>query len=96
MLSIAATPAPSAVAWYTRPYREEVYGAFARADSALPEAHSLDSAGLTVLLAGWLGLTAMLAELSFRLIESPLIARGARRAAGYAGRELTRAGKQPW
>ena len=65
-------------------------------DGLWPEAHSLDSAGLTVLLAGWLGLTAMLAELSFRLIESPLIARGARRAAGYAGRELTRAGKQPW
>lgn len=41
-LLIAATPVPDAVAWYTRPYRDEVYGAFARADSRLSEAHSLD------------------------------------------------------
>ena len=33
---------PGTTAWYTRPYREEVYGAFARADAALPEAHSLE------------------------------------------------------
>jgi peptidoglycan/LPS O-acetylase OafA/YrhL len=65
-------------------------------DGLWPAARALDGAGLTVLLAGWLGLTAMLAELSFRLIESPLIARGARRAAGYAVRPLATAGKQPW
>ena len=65
-------------------------------DGLWPAACALDGAGLTVLLAGWLGLTAMLAELCFRLIEGPLIARGARRAARYAGRELATAGKQRW
>lgn len=50
-LLLAATPAPTPLAWYTRPYREEVFGAFMRAGEARLEAHSLDEllrAGLHV------------------------------------------------
>lgn len=41
-LLLAATPVPSSVAWYTQPYREEVFGVFARADAALPEVRSME------------------------------------------------------
>ncbi|WP_165917527.1 substrate-binding periplasmic protein [Roseateles saccharophilus] len=51
-LLVAATVVPSAVAWYTRPYREEAYGAFVRADAPIPKARSMDEllgAGLRLL-----------------------------------------------
>lgn len=41
-LLIAATPRPGDAAWYTRPYREEVFGAFMRADEARMDARSLE------------------------------------------------------
>lgn len=51
-LLVAATPVPSPEAWYTRPYREEVFAAFMRPEAALLEAPSLDAllaAGLRLL-----------------------------------------------
>lgn len=39
---VAATPVPTDGAWYTRPYREEVFGAFMRASEARLNARTLD------------------------------------------------------
>lgn len=39
---IAATPRAGDPAWYTRPYRDEMFGAFMRADEARMDARSLD------------------------------------------------------
>jgi len=41
-LLIAATPRPGDEAWYTRPYRDEVLGAFMRAEEARMDVRSLD------------------------------------------------------
>lgn len=41
-LLIAATPRLGDAAWYTRPYRDELFGAFMRADEARMDARSLD------------------------------------------------------
>lgn len=41
-LLLAATPRAGDPAWYTRPYRDEVFGAFMRADEARMETRSLD------------------------------------------------------
>ncbi len=41
-LLIAATPVPGDPAWYTRPYRDEVFGAFMREGKAQREARSMD------------------------------------------------------
>lgn len=42
-LLVAATPVSGPEAWYTRPYREEVYSAFMRPEAARPEARSLEA-----------------------------------------------------
>lgn len=52
-------------------------------DGLWPAARALDGAGLAAFLAGWLALTAVLAELCFRWIEHPLIMRGVRRAVRF-------------
>ena len=63
-------------------------------DGLWPAARALDGTAMAAFLAGWLGLTAMLTECSFRWIERPLIARGARRAARFGRHGPISAGEQ--
>ena len=65
-------------------------------DGLWPGARALEGAGLAVFLAGWLGFTATLAELCFRLIERPLIARGADRAARFRSPPPITMGEKTW